>query len=828
MYLNGEKCVSSCNEIDLYEYKNECINKTNDNTYTDDKTNINTLIDDKTNDNTYIDDKTNVNTFIDNKSNDNTYTDDKTNVNNFIDDKSNYNTYIDDKTNVNTFIDNKSNDNTFIGDKSNYNTFIDNCTYNKNITNINTYQKTWVDICPDEYIYKYEFNKICYLRKINKFIQTCYITKLLKGLCIVNIDKDNDNYNNPEEKDIMISNIRKLIKDSNMPVIFDGENKGIFIKDTDIIYQIIPTTNQKNSINDNISTIYLDECEKKLKKHSNISEKESFFIFKMDIYREGSSIPIIEYEVYDLKTKNLLNLSICNDTKIQILVPVMIDEKNINKYNSSDEYYNNICYTYTTESGTDIILTDRKNEFIINNMSICETKCEYEGYEFDSKKVICECEVKNRIPFMSEVTINKNILINKLDIKNSLNIKILKCYKLLFSKSGLKNNIGSYIILSIIFIITICLILFLYKDYYKIIDIISKIVSYNKNKIISNKNLNNNNKTKKISKKGKKSKKKKKKKINDSNVNLVIMNNKTEISNKMISGHSPPKNRAKTNRKVNYYISNLQTKGEDLNGNSSFKLNKKDKKKDKIKALNIPKISIEKDNINMLLNYNDYEINNLTYKKAIKFDKRGYIDYYFSLLRRKQVLIFSFYTYNDYNSKMIKISIFLFSFALYFTVTALFYSDSTMHKIYEDNGKFNFIYKIPQIIYSTLISSVINLIVSTLSITERNILSLKKEKENLENQKLSMIKFVKIKYISFFIIIYLFLGLFWYYISCFCAVYKNTQIHLIKDTVISFVLGLLYPIFLCLIPGIFRIPALTSGKNSKECLYMFSKIMQLI
>ena len=78
---------------------------------------------------------------------------------------------------------------------------------------------------------------------------------------------------------------------------------------------------------------------------------------------------------------------------------------------------------------------------------------------------------------------------------------------------------------------------------------------------------------------------------------------------------------------------------------------------------------------------------------------------------------------------MIKISIFFFSFSLYFTITALFFSDSTMHKIYEDNGKFNFIYQIPQIIYSTLISNVINLIVSTLSITEKNILSLKKEKK---------------------------------------------------------------------------------------------------
>jgi len=514
----------------------------------------------------------------------------------------------------------------------------------------------------------------------------------------------------------------------------------------------------------------------------------------MDIYREGSSIPIIEYEVYDSKTKKLLNLSICNDAKIQILVPVIIDEKNINKYNSSDEYYNDICYTYTTDSGTDKILTDRKNEFIINNMSLCETKCEYDGYELDSKKAKCECEVKIKIPLMSEITINKNVLMNKLDIKNSLNVKILICYKLLFSKSGIKDNIGNYSLLSIEFIISICLILFLIKDYHKIIDIISKIVLYNKNKIISyNKNSYKNTNSKK---KKEKKKKKKKKKINASKANLVILNNKIEISNNIICdynmGHSPPKNKVKTSKKRNYDINNLQTKGEELNGNSSFKLNKKGKNEDKVEALNSSNINIENDNVNVLLKLNDFEINNLSYNEAIKFDKRGYIEYYFSLLRRKHIVIFSFYTDNDYNSKMIKISVFFFSFAVYLTVNALFYSDSTMHKIYEDHGKFNLIYQIPQIIYSTLISSVINLIVSTLSITEKNILSLKKEKINLENRELNMIKFIKMKYVLFFIIIYLFLGLFWYYISCFCAVYKNTQKHLIKDSVISFALYLLY------------------------------------
>ena len=310
------------------------------------------------------------------------------------------------------------------------------------------------------------------------------------------------------------------------------------------------------------------------------------------------------------------------------------------------------------------------------------------------------------------------------------------------------------------------------------------------------------------------------------------MSNKIENQNKIINDnnmvHSPPKNRVKNKKRINYYINNLQTNGEDLNDNSSYKLNKKDKKKDKIKALNASKINIEKDNIKMLLKFNDYEINNLTYIEAKKFDKRKYTDYYFSLLRIKQIVIFTFFTYKDYNSKMVKICLFLFSFALYFTVNALFYSDSTMHKIYEDNGKFDFIYQIPQIIYSTLISSFVNMIVSSLSLTERNILSLKKGKNKSKNKELSMIKFIKVKYIFFFILIYLFLGFFWYYISCFCAVYKNTQMHLIKDSVISFGVYLLYPFFLCLIPGIFRIPALKPGKSSKECLYKFSKITQLV
>ncbi len=222
--------------------------------------------------------------------------------------------------------------------------------------------------------------------------------------------------------------------------------------------------------------------------------------------------------------------------------------------------------------------------------------------------------------------------------------------------------------------------------------------------------------------------------------------------------------------------------------------------------------------------YNDQEINTLLYKNALKIDKRTYIEYYISLLKRRQMIIFTFFTTNDYNSRSIKISLFLLSFALYFTVNTLFFNDATMHKIYKDEGKFNFIYQLPNIVYSTLISSIINIILKFLSLSENKIIEIKNndKKDNINEIK----KCFKIKFILFYILNFILLLSFWFYVSCFCAVYKNTQIHLIKDTLVSFGLSLLYPFGLCLLPGIFRIPSLRAIKRDKECMYKLSIIIQ--
>ena len=229
--------------------------------------------------------------------------------------------------------------------------------------------------------------------------------------------------------------------------------------------------------------------------------------------------------------------------------------------------------------------------------------------------------------------------------------------------------------------------------------------------------------------------------------------------------------------------------------------------------------------------YNDEEMNNLSYKLALKFDKRTFCSYYLSLIRTKHVLIFSFYNNKkDYNSQIIKINLFFVGFITDLFINALFFNDDTMHKIYEEEGDFNFLYQLPQIIYSTLISLVINNLIQMLALSEGNILDFKKNKnkKNLNKRVDKLNNILRIKFILYFIICIILLIFFWYYLSMFCAVYRNTQNHLIKDTLISLGLSIIYPFGIYLLPGIFRIPSLSNSDNKRNCMYNLSLILQML
>ena len=220
----------------------------------------------------------------------------------------------------------------------------------------------------------------------------------------------------------------------------------------------------------------------------------------------------------------------------------------------------------------------------------------------------------------------------------------------------------------------------------------------------------------------------------------------------------------------------------------------------------------------------------MDYKKAIRKDKRGYCKYYISLIKTKHLLFFSFIPSFDYNSPILKIYLFFFNFIVNFIVNALFFNDDTMYKIYTEKGSYDFLYNLPKIIYSTLISEFINRLIGNLGMTDSNLISLKQNSEikDINKVKEKTIKILKIKFVFFFIINLILLVLFWFYLACFCAVYKNTQIHLIKDTIISFGTSMIYPFGIYLIPGIFRIGAVKAVKKDKECIFRLSKILQLL
>ena len=151
-----------------------------------------------------------------------------------------------------------------------------------------------------------------------------------------------------------------------------------------------------------------------------------------------------------------------------------------------------------------------------------------------------------------------------------------------------------------------------------------------------------------------------------------------------------------------------------------------------------------------------------------------------------------------------------------------------MHRIYIDNGAFDFIYRLPLTLYSVIISSVISFGLKKLALTQSCIIEYKKEvnesknKEEIIKKAVSIIKCYKIKFIIFVVLIILTLIIFWFYVGCFCMVYHNTQFYLLKDSLIGFGLSMLYPIGILLIAVLFRICAL---KKNSACIYRISKLL---
>ena len=214
-------------------------------------------------------------------------------------------------------------------------------------------------------------------------------------------------------------------------------------------------------------------------------------------------------------------------------------------------------------------------------------------------------------------------------------------------------------------------------------------------------------------------------------------------------------------------------------------------------------------------------------------DKRGFFQYYWQLIRREHLVIFIFFVYDDFNILSLKLSLFIFSLGLDFCLNVFFFFDESMNKIYLDYGNYSFLAQIPQILYSSLLSQGIDILLRYLCLTEKDLYKIKvaSEKDNkIINKKVlfRIISYIKLKFRIYIILSFFMMAFFWYFVTAFCAVYKNTQIVLLKDILYSFILNLIYPFGLYLIPAALRIIALKDKKKRLKILYFLSMIIPFI
>ena len=270
--------------------------------------------------------------------------------------------------------------------------------------------------------------------------------------------------------------VDNILNDFNQTEIDKGKSKEWV--EENMHYSITSSETQKSDKFQNKTCIDLGECEDKLKNAYNIPKQNSLYIIKIEYHEEGMNIPKIEYiPFYPFINLGLtkLNMTICQDTKIEISIPVTIND-DLDKHNIGSKYYNNICSKATSGKGTDINLNDRKNEFIDKNMTLCEEDCDLIYYNYTNKKAHCSCLVKIKLPFLDEIKFNKTKLIERFtNIQNLMNFGILKCLKIVLTKNGLKSNIGFYFFIVIFVIKFVSIFTFCLKDYSSLVKKIFEI-----------------------------------------------------------------------------------------------------------------------------------------------------------------------------------------------------------------------------------------------------------------------------------------------------------------------------------------------------------------
>ena len=611
----------------------------------------------------------------------------------------------------------------------------------------------------------------------------CNIYNFFEKNCVIDFKSD-------EEKKLFMTEFIAMIHNNTLPEILeyiDGNNKQKNIIGENTIYNIFKLNKQE--INENFTYI-------------SFQDSNSLFVFKIENKVPPCKIPFVDYILFtrDASDDFENNLYYYNNymQKLYYYIPVNINVDELYLYNKSDNYYKEECKVFKSKNGTDISLYSRKKFFNTRFLSPCESNCQFEGYvTFNGTPSFkCECNIKEDLVSITELNYmaltNESSLLYQFDIEPKLtNFDVIKCYYLIASVDYITKNPGFYLLSLILLFLFIIIFIFIFKGYNSLSQRIDEAIKMKFHP-----------------------------ELDVSNKNLIVL--KIKIKHKNSSRIKKNKNkRSKSTKNMNRDMNKPKTiniRGNSVASNNNMMSNKNSDPKNQLTKVDSLGQLNEENNRNAYTFENDYELNNISFQQAIKIDNREFCDLYRSLIKNKQLIMFSFFDFNSYNSPIIKKTIFFLSFIYHYGFNAFFFTDEILDTIFEEEGKYNPLVLVPLAVYSAMITTVfIKLLVDFLVLTEKQVLRIKNEEteEKANDEKKRLMKITIIKLCIFFSINIILLIFFWFYLTCFNAVYPNTQIFLVINTAISFVISNIIPLIYNLIPAFIRNDILTN-KNIKK------------
>ena len=585
---------------------------------------------------------------------------------------------------------------------------------------------------------------------------------------------------------------------------------------------------------------------KKLREAYGLDDSAVLSVFQTQTERtnEKSLTNRIQYVVYD-ENNTQLDLSVCEDEAIRINFALRNDTnldtkmlsnfagKGIDILNSSDPFFNDICYSYS-DGGSDIILKDRISE-IYQNFSVCDSDCEYESIDVENLTVSCNCPVSNDTDSdddeEEESTNLKSILLNIFDDST---FGVIKCYKLVFNIKNKLKNIGFWIF-SIIIIVHIPLFVLFFKNG------ITPITNYIINEMKKYHYYIN------INQPPKKKKKTQKEIENNELINNKITHNTTNNEENEETGNRInvlTKKGKRNSIQNNYFIEQTGNNKNNEVNKIIFIEEKNSKVDEKSKKNNYSLIKIDANNsIDKKPEESNYSLRNYEYETAIEYENRTFWRILYIVLLSKDNLLNTFLLKSPLESQPLRICLLLFTYTSDLALNTLFYFSDNISDKYHYTGNYLFWFTLFNnlliSVISTILSIILGIILSSMTDSKSRIedefkkeeIKLRESKDYIvtEERKKEIItsitkslKCLKIKMVIFVIIDLIILLFFYYFTTAFCSVYSGTQTSWISDAIVSIIIAIPIEIAIALvITIIYKI----SLKYKCKLLYKISMVL---